>query len=42
MHWKNEIGVYKTIVFPFLCYVCETWTMSRKAEETVDAIERRF
>ena len=42
IHWKNEIRIYKTVVFQILCYGFETWTMSRRAEEILDTIERRF
>ena len=42
IHWKNEIRIYKTVVFQMLCYGFETWTMSRRAEEILGVFERRF
>lgn len=39
---KNKIRIYKTIVYPVVCYVCEIWTMFRKAEEMLDAFKRKI
>jgi hypothetical protein len=42
VHRKNEIRMYKTIVQPILCYDCETWTVTNKAEQMFSAFERKI
>jgi hypothetical protein len=39
IHQKNKI-IYKTIVHPTVCYVCETWTMSGRLDACMRKILR--
>lgn len=42
IHLENKICICKTIICPILCYQCETWTMSSKSEEMLDAFKRKI
>ena len=42
VHRLSKIRLYKTTIRPVLCFGCETWTLTKKLEETIDIFERKI
>ena len=42
VHRLSKIRLYKTTIRPVLSFGCETWTLTKKLEETIDIFERKI